>query len=217
VAGEYDGTYAAQFSLVKGGQLGGYYFGDFQGADSGGAIVGEYKGTDDYTQDACQENGAFFANIDSKGHQDLAGLWNLSVQAELVNCDDPAQEGPFMALAQPFANLGVTQLPTPFGGLLIMFDELGQPLPIVDLEGNAANLMGLVNGNAAMLMLMTQAPMLTHYNATLMGAAQEVEGIKIVAGIVQGTASPDLVYMHRTCEISGIFTAQIVPVVMPVE
>ncbi len=199
------------FSLAKNDT--GYYLGDFQGLETDGNIMGTYNGTDGYQADACTEEGLFFGTEDPEGHADLNGTWTLMVDAELTNCDDPTQEGPFTPYSLPLTGLAVTEIPTPLGGILTILDQAFSPTVFTDHGNNQSSLAGLVINNTAMVMLNTQVPASMFYSAVLMGAAVEQDGALIVAGQIQGSAAPDLMYLYKTCEINGTFIAQVTPLV----
>ncbi len=195
---EMGGMEGMLFNLTDGSIGGSFFSGAFMGATGQGIISGMYSGKN--YDSSCTEEGGFFISAEPTGSADASGTWQITVNAELVNCDDPSQEGEFK-LTYPDVVLAQTQ--TALGGLL--------GGNTVD-DGNQVMFMGVVPGSAVMLQMFTAIPATMYYSAALSGGVSQLpSGAKLSGGQVMGFASPNPMRMWETCDISGTYSASTTP------
>jgi len=152
---EMDGMAGKEFNLTDGSPAS-FFLGAFMGMVQSSVLTGSYYG-EDYNG-TCQEQGAFFANINPSSTPDLGGTYQLQIQGELKNCQDPSQNGPILISID---SLALQQFSSLFGGIL-------QSLPTIDSLGNAVQVRGLINGNNLMLLVETVEGAV-NYQLTLSG------------------------------------------------
>ena len=180
---ETGGMAGKEFNLTDGSPAS-FFLGAFMGMVQSSVLTGSYYG-EDYSG-TCQEQGAFFANINLGSIPDLSGSYQLQIQGELKNCQDPSQ------ILISINNLTLQQFSSLFGGVL-------QSLPTDDSLGNTVQAGGLVSGNNLMILLNTQAGTNT-YQLTLSGIYSSGSPI---SGQVMGS--------FDACELEGGFSLTPIP------
>lgn len=197
---EMNGVSGLEFNISDGSIGSSFWNGAFMGMLQSSVLVGTYTGKN-YDK-TCQEQGAFFSSIDPYLTANLAGNWNLSVQAQLKNCDNPADNGtPVLFTVN---NLPITQISTLFGGALTPPPPPLAP-PFFDSLGNQVQAGGFINGNILMGMLTTQTPATMFYRLSLSG----IGSAPALSGQVMGWAARNPLMLFQTCEVAGGFSLRI--------
>jgi len=190
-----------EFNLSDGSIGASFWDGAFMGMSQGSVMLGTYTGRN-YDK-TCEESGAFISLIDSTSTAYLAGTWNLSVQAQLKNCDNPADNG--TPLVFSLNNVSMMQFSTLFGGALSPMPSPPAP-PISDSLGNQVQTGGFINGNSLMGLLATKVPMTMFYRLSLSGISGSSSTIN---GQVMGWAAKNPMLLYQTCDVQGSFSLNI--------
>lgn len=197
---EMNGITGLEFTITDGSVGSSFFEGAFMGMVSNSVMSGTYSGKN--YDSTCAEQGAFVDLIDPSQTAYAAGNWNLGIQAQLKNCDNPADEG--LPLAFTVTNASMLQVSTLFGGLL-----QASPLvpPFQDSMSDVITMSGFVNGNSLMAMMATTVPSSIFYRLSLSGAADSWGG----SGTVMGWAARNPLALYQTCEVEGMFTLAVSP------
>ena len=187
---EMDGMAGKEFNLTDGSPAS-FFLGAFMGMVQSSVLTGSYYG-EDYNG-TCQEQGAFFANINPSSTPDLGGTYQLQIQGELKNCQDPSQNGPILISID---SLTLQQFSSLFGGIL--HSPPPPSPPPIDSRGNEVQVRGLINGNNLMILLNTQAGTNT-YQLTLSGI---YTGFPLSGQVMGG---------FDACELEGGFSLAPIP------
>jgi hypothetical protein len=198
---EFEGTEGMLFNLTDGSIGGSFFLGAFMGATLQGIVSGMYSGRN--YDSSCTEEGGFFVATEPKGSADASGTWQITMDAELANCDDPSRNG--NQFKHTYSGVVLDQTQVSIGAMLI-----GNTVD--DGESNQVQFMGFVAGKAVMLQMFTMVPATMYYSAALSGGVSELPtGGKIGGGQVMGFASPDPMRMWETCDITGTYEAATTP------
>lgn len=195
---EMNGVTGLEFTITDGSIGTSFFEGAFLGMVSNSVMSGTYSGKN--YDSTCTEQGAFVDLIDPSETAYMGGAWNLGIQAQLKNCDNPADEG--QPLAFTVSNAPVIQVSTLFGGLL-----QASPPPAQDSLSNVISLGGVVNGNSFAGMIATTTPAAVFYKLTLSGAAISTG----TSGQVMGWAARSPLLLYQTCEVQGVFSLNVSP------
>jgi hypothetical protein len=192
------GVQALEFTLTDGNVGSSFFEGSFMGEIVNSVMAGTYSGRNFYS--SCTEEGAFVDLIDPTGTAYAGGTWDISVQGQLKNCDNPLDND--QPVSFTVANLPEMQVSALFAGLL------ESPLPkVFDSNGNQIDVEGFVFGNSLSIMASTTVPATMIYGLTLQGDA----GSSPITGQVMGWAAPNPMAIFQTCDVEGLFTLSISP------
>ena len=190
-----------EFNLADGSIGASFWDGAFMGMSQGSVMLGTYTGRN-YDK-TCQESGAFISLIDSSLTAYLAGNWNLGVQAQLKNCDNPADNN--TPLVFSVNNVSMMQISTLFGGVLSPMPSPPAP-SVLDSLGNQVQTGGFINGNSLMGLLATKVPMTMFYRLSLSGISGSSSTIN---GQVMGWAAKNPMTLYQTCDVQGSFSLSV--------
>jgi len=186
------GITGMEFTLSDGSIGSSYFVGSFMGATStsDSVMFGTYSGRN--YDETCTEDGGFVNLINSSHTSDVQGTWDITINAKLKHCDNPADKG---ELKLKMNNVKLDQINSLFGGLLQAPDQN-------DSLGNTISSFGLINGESLMLYLSTKVPAVRFYRLSLSGTA----GNNPIKGQVMGWTSANPMMLFQTCDVEGTFT-----------
>jgi len=186
------------FNMADGSIGSSYFLGAFMGMVQDSVMIGTYSGHN-YDK-SCNESGAFVTLINPQTTASLAGTWDLSVQGQLKNCEDPADE--LSPLAFTVSSLPVMQIGTVFGGGLMPTG------PVTDSLSNPLDFFGFVNGNSLTVMLNVKNPPTgIFYRLSLSGLA----GNNASSGMAMGWAAKNPLLLYKSCDFEGMFNLAVTP------
>jgi len=182
-----------EFTFSDGNVARSYFVGSFMGMISDSVMLGTYSGRN-YDQ-SCQEQGGFINLINTTQTDDLAGTWDLNINAQLKHCDNPADSGDIIIKVQ---NIPVSQAGSLYGGVLLSPD-------VPDTQGNTVSASGIINGQSLIYSIATKVPATRFYRLSLNG----VSGAKPITGQVMGWSASNPMMLFQTCDLEGTFSLSI--------
>jgi hypothetical protein len=190
-----------EFNISDGSIGSSFWDGAFMGMTQNSVMLGTYTGRN-YDK-TCNEQGAFISLINNSQTSYLAGSWNVNVQAQLKNCDNPADND--TPLAFQVNNVPMAQISTLFGGAFTPPPSPPAP-PISDSLGNQVQTGGFIQGNSLMGVLATKVPMTMFYRLSLSGIAGSSATIN---GQVMGWAAKNPMLLFQTCDVQGTYSLSV--------